>query len=291
MTQERKALGFMGLNVSERRAQPPEVGISVVILALGPRGGQTGGADAGSAGSPAEPIGLWLPLVRRVRQPFLGQWALPGGDLRSDQSLEQSAYLALESTTDLHPKYLEQLHTFGDPGRSRGGLPMVSIVYWALVGQAETRDFAEADNVRWFPERDLPPLAFDHRRIIDHALRQLRERIAYPDLVTRLVGKEFTLRQLHDVTEAITGESVDLANFRRRMLAGGQLEDTGKKAREGRQRPAAVYRYVSEPLSGPQSEEGLAGEELDRLARSASVSDADLDSYLDDVLSPLMTSA
>lgn len=89
MTQERKALGFMGLNVSERRAQPPEVGISVVILALGPRGGQTGGADAGSAGSPAEPIGLWLPLVRRVRQPFLGQWALPGGDLRSDQSLEQ----------------------------------------------------------------------------------------------------------------------------------------------------------------------------------------------------------
>ncbi len=66
-----------------------------------------------------------------------------GGGLRADHSLEQSAYAALESTTSLHPKYLEQLYTFGDPARSHGGLPMVSIVYWALVGEADERiDFA-----------------------------------------------------------------------------------------------------------------------------------------------------
>lgn len=88
-------------NVSERRRQPPQVGVSVVILALGPaaraddRNDQTRGT-------------LWMPLVRRVRQPFLGQWALPGGGLRADHSLEQSAYAALESTTSLHPRYLEQ---------------------------------------------------------------------------------------------------------------------------------------------------------------------------------------
>ncbi|MBW3091975.1 NUDIX hydrolase [Bifidobacterium sp. 82T10] len=238
-------------NVSERRMQPPQVGVSIVILALGP------------AADEADRSRLWLPLVRRVRQPFQGCWALPGGDLRADRSLEQSAYLALESTTSLHPKYLEQLHTFGDPDRSRGGLPMVSIVYWALVGQAETRDFAEADNVRWFPENELPELAFDHRQIIGHALRQLRERIAYPELVARLVGPEFTLRQLHGLTEAITGESVDLANFRRKMLASGSIVETGEKIREGRQRPAAVYRYVSDE----QPTDGLAGEDLDRLAR------------------------
>ncbi|WP_163232013.1 NUDIX hydrolase [Bifidobacterium aerophilum] len=239
-------------NVSERRLQPPQVGVSVVILALGPASDAVAGADPSSesadTSSESRERTLWLPLVRRVRQPHLGRWALPGGGLRADLSLERSAYLALESTTDLHPSYLEQLHTFGGPDRSRGGLPMVSIVYWALVGQAETHDFAEADNVRWFRANALPDMAFDHREIIEHALGRLRERIEYPDLLTRLVGPEFTLRQLHGVAEAVTGETIDLANFRRRMLASGRLEETGEKIREGRQRPAAVYRYV--PAAG-----------------------------------------
>ena len=94
--------------------QPPAVGVSVVILALGPE-------ETASDCRDAMPSRLWLPLVRRVRQPFLGRWALPGGDLRADRSLEQSAYHALETTTDLHPRYLEQLYTFGDPARSHGG--------------------------------------------------------------------------------------------------------------------------------------------------------------------------
>lgn len=222
----------MGIgNVSERRLAPPQVGVSVVILALGP---DTTGRSR-----------LWLPLVRRVRQPFLGAWALPGGDLAANRSLEQSAYAALESTTTLHPRYLEQLYTFGDPGRSHGGLPMVSIVYWALVGTAEAKDFVEADNVRWFPENELPELAFDHKAIIDYALWRLRTKIAYPDVAARLVGETFTLSQLHDVVEAVTGEPVDLANFRRRILASGELEDTGAKQRVGKHRPAAVYRYVA----------------------------------------------
>jgi ADP-ribose pyrophosphatase YjhB (NUDIX family) len=231
----RQGMGFG--NVSERRSAPPQVGVSVVILALGPQDGT--GADIATAH-----CRLWLPLVRRVRQPFLGCWALPGGGLRADHSLEQSAYAALESTTALHPRYLEQLYTFGDPARSRGGLRMVSIVYWALVGQGETADFEYGDNVRWFPEDELPPLAFDHREIIDYALLRLRSKIEYSDVATRLLGPTFTLRQLHGVYEAIADQNIDLANFRRKMLSSGDLEDTGDKVREGRQRPAAVYRYV-----------------------------------------------
>lgn len=232
----------MGLgNVSERRSQPPQVGVSVVILALG-----TDGTNEDTNRNR-----LWLPLVRRVRQPFQGMWALPGGNLRADRTLEQAAYAALESTTDLHPRYLEQLYTFGGPARSRGGLPMVSIVYWALVGQAEARAFKTGDvNVQWFPEGELPELAFDHREIIDYALQRLRTKIEYPLVATRLVGEEFTLAQLHGVYEAITGETIDLANFRRKMLASGQLEGTGRKRREGRHRPAATYRYVPEEDGG-----------------------------------------
>ena len=150
-------------NVSERRKQPPQVGVSVVILALGPvqRSGNENGTDTAPNGMGSM---LWMPLVKRVRQPFLGQWALPGGGLRADHSLEQSAYAALESTTSLHPRYLEQLYTFGDPARSHGGLPMVSIVYWALVGGADAQtEPIEGNNVKWFPVDNLPELAFDHR--------------------------------------------------------------------------------------------------------------------------------
>lgn len=235
-------------NVSERRKQPPQIGVSVVILALEPvsRSNDGGRPEAGSSGAGST---LWMPLVKRVRQPFLGQWALPGGDLRADHSLEQSAYAALESTTSLHPRYLEQLYTFGDPARSHGGLPMVSIVYWALVGGSDAQtEPVEGNNVKWFPVDSLPELAFDHRAIIDYAMGRLRGKIEYPQIVTRLVGERFTLSQLHDVYEAVTGEAIDLANFRRKMLASGQLEDTGEKLRVGRNRPAAVYRYVRSAL-------------------------------------------
>ena len=221
--------------MSERRLQQPRLGVSVVIIALG--------QDDGDGHSR-----LMLPLVRRTRQPFQGSWALPGGDLTAMESLEQSAQAALASTTDLHPRYLEQLYTFSGPARSHGGLPMVTVAYWALVGRAETRDFAPGDNVAWFGENQLEDidLAFDHREIIAYALQRLRTKIAYPALAMRLVGRTFTLRQLHDVYEAIAGEPIDLANFRRKMLSSGQLEDTGRKRSEGRQRPASVYRYTGD---------------------------------------------
>jgi hypothetical protein len=254
-------------NVSERATEPPDIGVSVVILALGRSGAQgpdstnmpsaqSPSAQAASAQRPsalspsaqgdryARPA-LWIPLVRRIRQPFLGRWALPGGHPQANISLEDAARSALESTTQLTPRYLEQLYTFGDPSRSQGGLPMVSIVYWALIGATETTEFKEGDNVRWFPTTDLPPLAFDHREIIDYALTRVRNKVAYTDLATRIVGDEFTMSQLREVHEAITGTSLDPANFRRKMLASGLLEPTGRMQTTGRHRPARLYRYVA----------------------------------------------
>ncbi|WP_117434573.1 NrtR DNA-binding winged helix domain-containing protein [Bifidobacterium scaligerum] len=277
-------------NVSERRSAPPQIGVSVVILALGPRSHDVHDTSASHCQ-------LWLPLVRRVRQPFLGCWALPGGDLRADRSLEQSAYMALESTTSLHPRYLEQLYTFGDPARSHGGLPMVSIVYWALVEQREAVDAEDDDNVRWFPEDDLPPLAFDHRDIIDYALARLRSKIEYSDVATRLLGPTFTLRQLHGVYEAIAGQSLDLANFRRKMLASGDLEDTGRKVREGRQRPAAVYRYVPSDTPGiasPWTGNASTYSRQDVIESADSQIDHEAEhamTHADDALSPLIPAA
>lgn len=229
----------MGMgNVSERRRQPPDVGVSVVMLALRPDD-----TDDGTDGGDGGPGTLWVLLVRRVREPFLGRWALPGGPLVRGCSLERSAYEALSCATDLRPEYLEQLHAFGDPRRSSSGLPMVSIVYWSLVRGVEDADFATAHNVRWCSVRDLPELAFDHRLILDHALERLRHGVGYPRIASKLIDERFTMAQLRRVVEAVTGETIDAANFRRSMLASGRLEDTGDKVSRGRQRPASLYRY------------------------------------------------
>ncbi|MCH4160021.1 MAG: NUDIX hydrolase [Bifidobacterium sp.] len=235
-------------NVSERQQLPPDVGISVVILALGDPDGEVSALDQpnchGEAHQSNSGTGqLWIPLVKRVKQPFLGEWALPGGKLQCGISLEQAAFSALDSTTDMHPRYLEQLYTFGDPSRSSGGLPMVSIVYWALVGATETKQYQEADNVQWFPVDALPKLAFDHNNIVEYALWRLRNRIEYSTIAARLVGEQFTLAQLRSVHEAVLGHPLDPANFRRRMLSSNELEDTGSTVVQGRSRPAVIYRY------------------------------------------------
>jgi 8-oxo-dGTP diphosphatase len=255
-------------NVSERRRQPPDAGISVVILALAPQGTE-GNARASHADQELSDIGetgrLWIPLVKRVKQPFLDDWALPGGGLQCGISLEQAAFSALASTTDMHPRYLEQLYTFGDPDRSSGGLPMVSIVYWALVGEMETKQYPDADNVQWFPVDALPDMAFDHRNIIEYAVWRLRNKIEYSTIAARLVGERFTLAQLRSVHEAVLGHCLDPANFRRRMLASGELEDTGSTVVHGRSRPAAVYRYRASERAAfrfgtaSQKEKPLAG--------------------------------
>ena len=241
-------------NVSERAKEPPNIGVSVVILALGPSDMDAHGSLSAPAGADASvndtiPT-LRIPLVRRIRQPFLGDWALPGGDLQGGRSLEYAAEKALRSTTSLHPQYLEQLYTFGDPSRSHGGLPMVSIVYWALIGETEAKDFREAQNVRWFPVNQLPPLAFDHKDIIEYALTRVRNKIEYSDIATRLVGSEFTLSQLRNVYEAIYGRKLDAPNFRRRMLSTGMVEPTGEKLARGAHRPACLYRYVAHTGTG-----------------------------------------
>lgn len=263
-------------NVTERREQSPEVGVSVVILALAPPpeipsgsvigDSQIGGTVIDSSAIESSAIDnsaigidetilaerghhLWIPLVKRTREPFFGQWALPGGVVHANMSLEESAFCALESTTSLHPQYLEQLYTFGSPQRSGQGLPMVSVVYWSVVDAKRLQrdgtipNILDTDNVQWFQETDLPAMAFDHLHIVHYALQRLRSKIEYPDVVTKLVGDTFTLRQLHKVYEAIVGESIDVANFRRKILSSGELEDTGEKLSEGKQRPASVYRY------------------------------------------------
>ncbi len=184
---------------------------------------------------------LWLPLVRRIREPYEGCWALPGGPLIAGEELAESANHTLQDTTGLTPKYLEQLYAFGAIDRSPDRV--VSIVYWALVQPSEASRTNDDENIRWFPADALPELAFDHNTIVDYALWRLRTKMEYSRIAHAFLGETFTLTELREVHEAVLRKPLDPANFRRQILAAKTIEPTGHRVTGTSHRPPRLYRY------------------------------------------------
>ncbi|SFN97079.1 NUDIX hydrolase [Mycetocola miduiensis] len=204
---------------------------------------------------------VWMPLVRRIREPFVGKWALPGGPLEPDEDLAESAARTLAETTLLTPQYLEQLYAFGNIDRSPGGR-VVSIVYWALVRSEEADVAVETENVRWFEADSVPELAFDHNLIVEYALWRLRNKLEYSSIAHAFVGDTFTLSELREVHEAVLQKPLDPANFRRQIEGSGQVVPTEHLQTGGRHRPARLYRYnraASDENNGPLPSRSLPG--------------------------------
>lgn len=218
-------------------SQHLELAVSTVVFALRPH------PDTGE-------LTLWLPLVRRTREPFHGQWALPGGPLQDHQDLASSARDTLLITTGLRPEHLEQLYAFGRTNRSTDAeTRVVSIVYWALVRQEEDAAAVDGENVEWFPIEEINddaerpgPLAFDHGLIVRYAVDRLRAKLAYSPIAHAFLPEEFPLAQLRQVYEAILERALDPSNFRRQVLAQATVEDTGRRMHGTAHRPPKLYR-------------------------------------------------
>lgn len=207
---------------------------------------------------------LALALVKRIRKPFDGLWALPGGPLNISEDLSAAAARNLFETTALQPRYLEQLYAFGNLDRSPGSHiedRVVSIVYWALVGSDEAAAAIESENVAWFWADDLPQLAFDHNLIVDYALWRLRNKLEYSRLAHGFLGERFTLAQLREVYVAVLGRELDPGNFRRMVESNGALVATGERLEGTKHRPPQLYRYdTSIELADQGPLAGITGE-------------------------------
>jgi 8-oxo-dGTP diphosphatase len=202
---------------------------------------------------------LRIPLVRRIREPFEGSWALPGGPIARHEGLAAAAGRNLRETTALQPTYLEQLYCFGDPDRSPNER-VVSVVYWALVRSDEAARSLDDDNVRWFAADNLPSLAFDHNTIVEYALWRLRTKVEYSRIAHAFLGETFTLAELREVHEAILGKPLDPANFRRQVESSGAVIPTGEHVTGARHRPPMLYRYntaVALTDNGPLNEKRM----------------------------------
>jgi len=184
-------------------------------------------------------------LVRRELPPYKGRWALPGGFVRMDESLDEAARRELREETGAQVRWLEQLYTFGDIHRDPARRA-ISVAYFALIDAASIalRAGSDADEASWHALHSLPSkLAFDHREMIDYALERLRYKTEYEPVAFQLLPERFGLSELQRVYEVILGAPLDKRNFRRKILGLGIVQASGRERSEGRGRPAALYRF------------------------------------------------
>jgi ADP-ribose pyrophosphatase YjhB (NUDIX family) len=187
-------------------------------------------------------------LWQRAREPFSGAWALPGGALAADETLEQSMRRHLADKVDVRElSHLEQLETRGDPGRNPARRELAT-GYLGLVPTGV--DPKVPPDTRWHSVDELPELAYDHEEILLSARERLRGKLSYTNLGFALAPPSFTLAELRDLYAAALGHPVTATNLQRVLLRRHLLEDTGEQRHfgSGGGRPATIYRFRTHRL-------------------------------------------
>ncbi|OAV42746.1 NUDIX domain-containing protein [Lewinella sp. 4G2] len=204
----------------------PSVTVDIVVF----------GYDGGSE--------LKILLIERGGEPYKGHWALPGGFVDMDETLETAALRELEEETGVKDLYVEQLYTYGTPDRDPRGR-VISVAYFSLVNLQDHPAVASSDATRaeWFPVNKIPDMAFDHDEIIKMAVNRLAAKVRYQPIGFELLPEEFTLGQLQQLYETVLNvEAFNKRNFRTRILRTGILEEVGRQKNVAH-RPAVLYRF------------------------------------------------
>jgi len=185
-------------------------------------------------------------LVQRDLPPFKDRWALPGGFVRMEESVDDAARRELREETGLklNDLYLEQLYTFGDTCRDPRGR-VVSVAYYALVNLADhsVQAATDARDAAWFSVSDTPSLAFDHDQILAAALERLKGKVRYQPIGFELLPPKFTLSQLQRLYETVLERQLDKRNFRKKILSMGVLVETDEVQQDVAHRAARLYRF------------------------------------------------
>lgn len=189
---------------------------------------------------------LKLLLIKRSFEPAKGQWSLSGGFVQEGEGLDEAANRVLCSLTGFSDLYMEQLYTYGEVDRDPGDR-VISTAYFSLIGIHEIdKEIREKYGAHWRSISTLPELIFDHRRMVDRALKELVEKVKVHPVGFELLPEKFTLAQLQNLYEAIYQKSIDKRNFRKKILSMNLLEKQEDKERETSKKGAWYYRFNKE---------------------------------------------
>jgi 8-oxo-dGTP diphosphatase len=188
--------------------------------------------------------GISVLLIKRRNEPFQKMWALPGGLVLNDESLDEAVNRELKEEAGIDVNYLEQLYTFGSPDRDPRN-HVISISYFGLVRPQDFQLVAhtDAEDVAWFNIKKLPKLAFDHKKIIDVAIKRLRGKITYEPVGFELLEKEFPFSDLEKLYQTLLDQEIDRRNFKKKIISLGILEELDETIQRKSGRPARLFKF------------------------------------------------
>ena len=192
---------------------------------------------------------LGVLLIKIGQGPYQGKWALPGGLVKLNENLDDAAKRILTEKAGLKGVYLEQLYTFGDVNRDARGRS-ISVAYFALVNSdkfnLQAAEYYTA--IEWQDARKLPPMAFDHKKIIESGIGRLKSKLEYTNVAYGLLPKEFSLTELQQIYEIILGKKLDKRNFRKKVKTLNILKAVNKTTKGLKNRPAELYQFTKMEL-------------------------------------------
>lgn len=190
---------------------------------------------------------LHILLIKRNIEPFLDSWALPGGLVKNEETLEEAISRELHEETGVNTTFIEQLYTFGELNRDPRNR-VISVAYLGLVNpkSCDLKASTDASDAQWFSINNLPNLAFDHLMIVTKALERLRTKIQYQPIGFNLLKTEFAFSDLESLYQSILGRDIDRRNFRKKIMSYNLLIETKNLRKEGSGRPAKLFQFNQE---------------------------------------------
>ena len=188
--------------------------------------------------------GISVLLIKRKNEPFQKMWALPGGLVLNSETLDAAVTRELKEEAGIDVNYLEQLYSFGTPDRDPRNY-VVSVSYFGLVRPQDFQLTAktDAEDVEWYNIKKLPKLAFDHRKIIDAAIKRLRGKITYEPVGFELLEKEFPFSDLEKLYQTLLDQEIDRRNFKKKIISLGILEELETTTQGKSGRPARLFKF------------------------------------------------
>jgi 8-oxo-dGTP diphosphatase len=183
-------------------------------------------------------------LIKRDSPPFKDMWALPGGYVLENESLEEAASRKLKEETNVDNVYLKKLTAYGDVHRDPRGR-MISVAFMGLIDYKKfnLQVHKHALEAQWIPLTQVKKLAFDHDKILKDCLDELRLDVQTTNIAAQLLPDKFALSELQKLYENILEKNLDKRNFRKRIKSLDFLKLTNETKMDGAHRPAALYSF------------------------------------------------
>jgi 8-oxo-dGTP diphosphatase len=184
-------------------------------------------------------------LVKRKNEPFKDMWSLVGGAMYNDELIEECAIREIKEKTNIENPEIKRIQVFDDIDRSPLQR-MICFSYVCMIDREKAnilKETTKTSDAKWFTLDEIPPLAYDHNKILDFSREKLKKLIITSNILKQLYPNGFTIPEIQKVYETVLDKKLDRRNFRKKLLSTKLITDTEEKQTFAGKKPAKLYKF------------------------------------------------